>query len=595
MAEVQKQQQVALRCHKQLQELTTDLTQKDHHIKQLQVKLSELQKYQERFWKVREERNNYSEELKTCKEENYKWAKDFAIQSEEKNTALMRNRDLQLEIERLKHNLMLAEDGYKVERTHTMKLKHAMEQRPTQEVIWELQRENDLLKAKLQELAPPQKVDKVDKNKMYIQILEDDRRTALEEHQDLVNTIYNLHKGLRDVEELRDKYLEEKELFEMRCVTLQKDSQMYRARIEATLKQMQEVATERDQALRSREDLHRLHSQVVQQNDTYRKMIQEQGERCDELQFELFRQEEHLLTLQGQLKRARPPSGGLPLDVDDLSPRVSREVSRSQFEITQCRTEPSRTFWKCSYSPSVSFPPPHLPRGQAEGHTLGPGPTLHQETQPRPFPNHPNIKPQHQTPTSNPNIKPHPPQLQERPTRAQKHTHTHTHSHSLTHTLTHTHSHSHTHSLTLTHIHSHSLTLTHTLSHSHSLIQIHTHIHSHSLMQIHTHTFTHTHSHSHSLTLTHSHSLIHTLTHTHSHTLTHTHTHSLTHTHTHTHSLTLTHSHSLIQIHTHSLTLTHSHSLTLTLTHSHTHSHSHSLTHTLTLTHTHTCRYTLIH
>ncbi|GCC39443.1 hypothetical protein chiPu_0022884, partial [Chiloscyllium punctatum] len=90
-------------------------------------------------------------------------------------------------------------------------------------------------------------VDKVDKNKMYIQILEDDRRTALEEHQDLVNTIYNLHKGLRDVEELRDKYLEEKEVFEMRCVTLQKDSQMYRDRIEATLKQMQEVATERDQ------------------------------------------------------------------------------------------------------------------------------------------------------------------------------------------------------------------------------------------------------------------------------------------------------------------------------------------------------------
>ncbi|XP_072422127.1 caspase recruitment domain-containing protein 9 isoform X2 [Chiloscyllium punctatum] len=357
MVEVQKQQQVAICSNKQLQELTVELTQKDHHIKQLQVKLNELQKYQERFWKVREQCNNYSQELKSCKEENYKWAKDFATQSEEKNTALMRNRDLQLEIERLKHNLMLAEDGYKVERTHTMKLKHAMEQRPTQDVIWELQRENDLLKAKLQELAPPQKVDKVDKNKMYIQILEDDRRTALEEHQDLVNTIYNLHKGLRDVEELRDKYLEEKEVFEMRCVTLQKDSQMYRDRIEATLKQMQEVATERDQALRSREDLHRLHSQAVQQNDAYRKVIQEQGERCDELQFELFQQEEHLLTLQGQLKRARPPSGGLPLDVDDLSPRVSWETP--ELTIQKNNQESSNHRWsEKSRDPGRSCPKP---------------------------------------------------------------------------------------------------------------------------------------------------------------------------------------------------------------------------------------------
>eukprot|EP00061_Rhincodon_typus_P003842 g21106.t1 len=97
MVEVQKQQQAAIHSNKRLQALTIELTKKDDHIKQLQVKVNELQKHQERFWKMREERNNYSEELKSCKEENYKWAKDFAMQSEEKNAALMRNRDLQLE------------------------------------------------------------------------------------------------------------------------------------------------------------------------------------------------------------------------------------------------------------------------------------------------------------------------------------------------------------------------------------------------------------------------------------------------------------------------------------------------------------------
>ncbi|XP_038637734.1 caspase recruitment domain-containing protein 9 [Scyliorhinus canicula] len=247
MAEIQKQQQAVIQANKRLQETTIELSKKDDQIRQLQVKVSELQKHQERFWKMREERNNFSEELKCCKEENYKWAKDFAMQSEEKNTALMRNRDLQLEIEKLKHSLMLAEDGCKVERTHTMKLKHAMEQRPKQELIWEVQKENDLLKAKIQELIRPLQADKVDKNKMYIQILEDDRRTALEEHQELVNSIYSLRKELRDVEEIRDTILEEKEVFELQCMTLQKESQMYRDRIESTLQQMQEVAIERDQ------------------------------------------------------------------------------------------------------------------------------------------------------------------------------------------------------------------------------------------------------------------------------------------------------------------------------------------------------------
>ncbi|XP_072344977.1 caspase recruitment domain-containing protein 9 isoform X2 [Scyliorhinus torazame] len=327
MAEVQKQQQAVVQANKHLQETTIGLSKKDDQIKQLQVKVSELQKHRERFWKMREERNNFSEELKGCKEENYKWAKDFARQGEEKNTAMMRNRDLQLEIEKLKHRVMLAEDGCKVERTHTMKLKHAMEQRPKQELIWEVQKENDLLKAKIQDLMRPLQVDKVDKNKTYIQILEDDQRTALEEHQELVNSIYSLRKELRDVEEIRDTILEEKEVFELQCMTLQKESQMYRDRIESTLQQMQEVAIERDQALKSREEFHKLHTQMLQQNDTYRKLIREQCEKCDELQIDLFRQEEHLLSLQVKLKRIRQAPGSLASDADEMSPRSSQEIT----------------------------------------------------------------------------------------------------------------------------------------------------------------------------------------------------------------------------------------------------------------------------
>ncbi|XP_055516240.1 caspase recruitment domain-containing protein 9 isoform X1 [Leucoraja erinacea] len=361
MAEVQKQQQAVMQSQRRAQEVTAQLKTKEDLIKQLQVKLNELHKHQERFWKMREERNNFSEELKMCKEENYKWAKDFAMQSEEKNKAMMKNRDLQLEIEKLKHNLMLAEDGCQVERTHTMKLKHAMEQRPKQELIWELQRENDLLKAKIQELASPMKVENVDKNKMYIQILEDDRRTTQEEHQELVNSIYSLRKELQDVEELRDKYLEEKEVFELKCTTLQKDSQMYKDRIEAIVLQMQEVATERDQALQSREEIHKLHSHSLQQKDEYRKLIREKGERCDELQIELYRQEERLLNLQATLKRLKQLPDSSTSDFDETSSKASQDVTVTGIQDTDrssaewCWTQNTETVKAAGSQPSPAL------------------------------------------------------------------------------------------------------------------------------------------------------------------------------------------------------------------------------------------------
>lgn len=55
-------------------------------------------------------------------------------------------------MDRLRHSLMKAEDDCKVERKHTLKLRHAMEQRPSQELLWELQQEKDLLQARVQEL-----------------------------------------------------------------------------------------------------------------------------------------------------------------------------------------------------------------------------------------------------------------------------------------------------------------------------------------------------------------------------------------------------------------------------------------------------------
>lgn len=143
---------------------------------------------------------------------------------------------------------MKAEDDCKVERKHTLKLRHAMEQRPSQELLWELQQEKDLLQARVQELQVSVQVGrppvhtrphicrgwklgtsdgttavavalwassarlvalchlqegKLDRNSPYIQVLEEDWRQALQEHQEQASTIFSLRKDLRQAETLR--------------------------------------------------------------------------------------------------------------------------------------------------------------------------------------------------------------------------------------------------------------------------------------------------------------------------------------------------------------------------------------------------------
>ncbi|XP_046509994.1 caspase recruitment domain-containing protein 9 isoform X2 [Equus quagga] len=260
-----------MKLQKKVQDLTALLSSKDDFIKELRVKDSLLRKHQERVQRLKEECEAGSRELKRCKDENYDLALRLARQSEEKGAALMRNRDLQLEIDRLKHSLMKAEDDCKVERKHTLKLRHAMEQRPSQELLWELQQEKALLQARVQELEASVQEGKPDRGSPYIQVLEEDWRQALRDHQEQASTIFSLRKDLRQAEALRARCMEEKEMFELQCLALRKDSKMYKDRIEAILQQMEEVAIERDQAITTREELHTQHARSLQEKDGLRK------------------------------------------------------------------------------------------------------------------------------------------------------------------------------------------------------------------------------------------------------------------------------------------------------------------------------------
>uniref|UniRef100_A0A8C3C055 Caspase recruitment domain family member 9 n=1 Tax=Cairina moschata TaxID=8855 RepID=A0A8C3C055_CAIMO len=295
MSEIMKLQRTVQEERQKAQELTVWLHTKENTIREMWVRDSLLRKHQERAQKMKEERDSLSKELRKCKDENYDLAMSYAKQSEEKSAALMKNRDLLLEIDHLKHSLMKAEDDCKLERKHTMKLKHAIEQRPSHEVMWEIQQEKELLLAKNQELENTLQVGGGD----WIW----NPKNQILERRKLMNTVYNLRRELRRAEVLQDKYAEEKEMLELQCTSLRKDTQMYKKRIEAVLQQLEEVASERDQALLIREQFYTQYSKNLVERDTYRKQIRELGERCDEMQLQLFQKESQLLATEAKLKR----------------------------------------------------------------------------------------------------------------------------------------------------------------------------------------------------------------------------------------------------------------------------------------------------
>ncbi|XP_021269498.1 caspase recruitment domain-containing protein 9 isoform X3 [Numida meleagris] len=328
MNEITKLQRTVQEERQKAQELTVWLHTKENMIREMWVRDSLLRKHQERVQKMKEERDSLSKELRKCKDENYNLAMSYAKQSEEKSNALMKNRDLLLEIDSLKHSLMKAEDDCKLERKHSMKLKHAIEQRPSHEVMWEIQQEKELLLAKNQELentlqaAREQNLEK----SLSHETVQNDCSQVLE-RRDLLNTVYHLRKELRQAEVLRDKHAEEREMLELQCTSLRKDSQMYKKRMEAVLHQMEEVALERDEALLTREQFYTQYSKNLIERDAYRKQIRELGERCDELQLQLFQKESQLLATEAKLKRLQLKLPALTSDPDDSFSRDSQDLT----------------------------------------------------------------------------------------------------------------------------------------------------------------------------------------------------------------------------------------------------------------------------
>ncbi|XP_069915142.1 caspase recruitment domain-containing protein 9 isoform X3 [Oryctolagus cuniculus] len=325
-----------MKLQKKAQELAALLSAQEACIRELRLRDSLLSTHQERLQRLRQECEAGARELKRCKDENYELAMRLARLSEEKGAALTRARDLQLEVDGLRHSLLRAEEDCTVERKHTLRLRRAMEQRPSQELLWELQQQKAQLEARVQDLEAAAQQGTRERSSPYVQVLEEEWRQVLRDHQEQAGTVFSLRKELRQAEALRARCAEEKEVLDLQCQALRKDARLYKERMEAVLQQMEEVALERDQAIATRGQLHSQHACSLQEKDALRKQLRELRERADELQVQLLQCQSRLLAAEGRLQGQQPDTLALSWDLEDGSPRDSGELPGDPEDARPC-------------------------------------------------------------------------------------------------------------------------------------------------------------------------------------------------------------------------------------------------------------------
>uniref|UniRef100_A0A3Q3FPM7 Caspase recruitment domain family, member 9 n=1 Tax=Labrus bergylta TaxID=56723 RepID=A0A3Q3FPM7_9LABR len=244
--------------------------------RQQKLRDRELRKLTERIHKVREERERLNEEVKQLRDHNYSLMADINTLSQEKSNAQLANRDLQIEVERLKHTVVRAESQTRLLRRRTL--------RPLQ------QEKQEVKKEEKQETQQEQTQQQQQESPALPQM-------------NLLTTVFRLRKDLHRAEEQRTRYLDEKEELELRCAQLKGDIRMYRQRNKQTLRQLEEVIRERDKALSSRAEQQEEARQLLQEKDQYREQVRQITEQSDKLELLLLRTQGEELQLRTRLRR----------------------------------------------------------------------------------------------------------------------------------------------------------------------------------------------------------------------------------------------------------------------------------------------------
>ncbi|XP_045728528.1 caspase recruitment domain-containing protein 10 isoform X3 [Mirounga angustirostris] len=281
----------------------------------LEQRLREQQQAQERCQRLREDWEAGSLELLRLKDENYMIAMRLAQLSEEKNSAVLRSRDLQLAVDQLKLKVSRLEEECTLLRRARGPLPGAEDKERDKEpdsvdLVSELRAENQRLTASLQELQEglqqeASRLGAPGSERILLDILEHDWREAQDSRQELCQKLHAVQGELQWAEELRDKYLQEMEDLRLKHRTLQKDCDLYKHRMATVLAQLEEIEKERDQAIQSRDRIQLQYSQSLIEKDQYRKQVRGLEAERDELLTALTSLEGAKALLEAQLQRVQ--------------------------------------------------------------------------------------------------------------------------------------------------------------------------------------------------------------------------------------------------------------------------------------------------
>ncbi|EHH65817.1 hypothetical protein EGM_02661 [Macaca fascicularis] len=317
----------------------------------LEQRLRDQQQAQERCQRLREDWEASSLELLRLKDENYMIAMRLAQLSEEKNSAVLRSRDLQLAVDQLKLKVSRLEEECALLRRARGSPPGAEEKEKEKEpdnmdLVSELRAENQRLMASLRELqeglqqvlgpgvvgtgwgvvrracsrvgpepdpevalpCDPQEASRPGapgSERILLDILEHDWREAQDSRQELCQKLHAVQGELQWAEELRDQYLQEMEDLRLKHRTLQKDCDLYKHRMATVLAQLEEIEKERDQAIQSRDRIQLQYSQSLIEKDQYRKQVRGLEAERDELLTTLTSLEGTKALLEVQLQRAQ--------------------------------------------------------------------------------------------------------------------------------------------------------------------------------------------------------------------------------------------------------------------------------------------------
>ncbi|XP_061586150.1 caspase recruitment domain-containing protein 9 [Cololabis saira] len=283
MSELGRLQRALQDERKRRQQACSVAKEQEAFSRQQKLKERELKKLSERVQKIREERQRLCEELKQLRDHNYSLMADINTLNQEKSAAQLANRDLQIEVERLKHTLLRAENQTRLLRRRTMRsLQQSRNMAPPPDTSFHMPEE--------QKEEKPKEMPNLQKSPTLPPM-------------NLLANVFRLKRELHTAEEQKARSLEEKEELELHCVQLKGDAKMFQQQNKQTLRQLDEVIKERDKALAWQAQLQEEVRLLLQEKDQHREGVRQLSEKSDRLELQLLRSQGEELQLRTRLRK----------------------------------------------------------------------------------------------------------------------------------------------------------------------------------------------------------------------------------------------------------------------------------------------------